>query len=662
MSLRLKLLLLGLLTLVLPWAGCRYAREMESALREGEQTSLQSVAETLATSLEGRFDLLYRAPQGSESQDAAALLKSGPYDLKPLALSAAPLVDGYSEDWPRDPSAWAWYEKDAEHRFGVLSGVYERVLYLLLEVRDAHPVFDAPGASPLDARATGDRVWLGFQDPQGAERQVFLAATGPGAVTARYIESGEYGQQLAELEPRIRGVWQLSPGGYRLELRVPLSMLGAGFGVLVDDRDVRGGAPLSYGSLHPDDLRTLGHLIVAAPDLTGYLAQFSQPGLKLAVETPGGQVLARVDALKRVAELAPAPPLIARLYRRFVDQPGAQPPIEARVPIYDREHSAVIGTLEVSQTPDRWLRLRDRALTRMLNFTLATSIVVVIAMFAFAAWLALRLSRLRQASESALTRTGLVATFPETRARDELGDVARSFSRLLGRLNEYTGYLRTLAGKLAHEIRTPLTIVRSSLENLEAEQVPASARAYLERARQGSERLNAILLAMGAATRVEEAIGGAERSRFDLVPLIESAVAAYRGAFPERRFAAELAPEPVLIDGAPDLIVQMLDKLIDNAVDFSPAGSTITVRLRLEPTAAVLEVDNSGPPLPSEAGNLFESLWQSRGGGDSRPHFGLGLYIVRLIAEFHGGSASAGNLPDGSGARFRIRLALPGSP
>jgi two-component system, OmpR family, sensor histidine kinase ChvG len=660
MSLRLKLLLLGLLTLVLPWAGCRYAREMESALREGEQTSLQSVAETLATSLEGRLDLLYRAPQGGDSEDAAALLRSGPYDLKPVALTAAPLVDGYSEDWPRDASAWAWYEKDAAHRFGVLSGVYERVLYLLLDVRDEHPVFDAAGASPLDARATGDRVWLGFQDPQGAERQVFLAATGPGAITARYIESGEYGQQLAQLEPRIRGVWQLSPGGYRLELRVPLSMLGAGFGVLIDDRDVRGGAPLSYGSLHPDDLRTLGHLIVAAPELTGYLAQFSQPGLKLAVATPGGQVLARVDELKRVAELAPAPPLIARLYRRFVDQPGAQPPIEARVPVYDREHAQVIGTLEVTQTPDRWLRLRDRALTRMLNFTLATSIVVVLAMFAFAVWLALRLSRLRQASESALTRTGLIASFPDTEARDELGDVARSFSRLLGRLNEYTGYLRTLAGKLAHEIRTPLTIVRSSLENLEAEQVPSSARAYLERARQGSERLNAILLAMGAATRVEEAIGGAERSRFDLVPLVESAVAAYRGAFPERRFAAELPPGPVMMDGAPDLIVQMLDKLIDNAVDFSPVGSSITVRLRLAAPEAVLEVENPGPPLPSEAGRLFESLWQSRGGGDGRPHFGLGLYIVRLIAEFHGGSASASNLPDGSGARFSIRLALPG--
>jgi two-component system, OmpR family, sensor histidine kinase ChvG len=53
---------------------------------------------------------------------------------------------------------------------------------------------------------------------------------------------------------------------------------------------------------------------------------------------------------------------------------------------------------------------------------------------------------------------------------------------------------------------------------------------------------------------------------------------------------------------------------------------------------------------------LFESLWQSRPGGDSRPHFGLGLYIVRLIAEFHNGAAEATNLADGSGVRFRVLL------
>ena len=675
MSLRLKLLALGLATLVLPWAGCRYAREMEAALREGEQTSLQAVAQTIAASLQGRTDLLYREPLPAadgtpdaplpEPATAAAAPAAprgppapGPDDLRPRALSAAPLIDGYPDDWPREPAAWQHFSDDPQHRFGVLSGVYERMLYVMLEVHDEHPVFDAPGSNSLDPASFGDRVWIGYEDPQGEEHQLFLAASGPGALSARRIESGEYGEQRALIEPRVRAAWQPTRDGYRVEMRLPLSMLGERFGVLVDDRDARGATPVSYGSLRSDDLHTLGRLIVAAPELSSYLAQFMQPGLKIAVAAPDGQVLARADALGQARSLGGgSPPLLARLYRRFVDRPGAPRYLEARAAIYDRDHGETIGGLEVTQTADLWLRLRDRALTHMLNFTLGTSIVAVILMFAFAAWLALRLARLRRASESALTRSGLVTAFPETRSRDELGDVARSFSTLLARLDAYTDYLRTLAGKLAHEIRTPLTIVRSSLENLEAEPAGDAARAYLARARQGSERLNAILLAMGAASRVEEAIRSAERVDFDLVAVLDSAIAAYRSAFQTRAFASELPPGPIMLHGAPDLIVQMLDKLIDNAVDFSPPEATITVRLRLEPVAVLIEVENPGPPLPAHLqGRLFESLWQSRPDGDSRPHFGLGLYIVRLIAEFHGGEAAATSLPGEAGARVSVRL------
>ena len=675
MSLRLKLLALGLATLVLPWAGCRYAREMEAALREGEQTSLQAVAQTIAASLQGRTDLLYREPLPAadgtpdaplpEPATAAAASAAprgppapGPDDLRPLALSAAPLIDGYPDDWPREPAAWQHFSDDPQHRFGVLSGVYERMLYVMLEVHDEHPVFDAPGSNSLDPATFGDRVWIGYEDPQGEEHQLFLAASGPGALSARRIEPKEYGEQRALIEPRVRAAWQPARDGYRVEMRLPLSMLGERFGVLVDDRDARGATPVSYGSLRSDDLHTLGRLIVAAPELSSYLAQFMQPGLKIAVAAPDGQVLARADALGQARSLGGgSPPLLARLYRRFVDRPGAPRYLEARAAIYDRDHGETIGGLEVTQTADLWLRLRDRALTHMLNFTLGTSIVAVILMFAFAAWLALRLARLRRASESALTRSGLVTAFPETRSRDELGDVARSFSTLLARLDAYTDYLRTLAGKLAHEIRTPLTIVRSSLENLEAEPAGDAARAYLARARQGSERLNAILLAMGAASRVEEAIRSAERVDFDLVAVLDSAIAAYRSAFQTRAFASELPPGPIMLHGAPDLIVQMLDKLIDNAVDFSPPEATITVRLRLEPVAVLIEVENPGPPLPAHLqGRLFESLWQSRPDGDSRPHFGLGLYIVRLIAEFHGGEAAATSLPGEAGARVSVRL------
>lgn len=652
MSLRLKLLLLGLATLVLPWEGTRYAREMESALREGEQDSLTQVAQSIASSLQGQTHLLYR--------DSAAPTAMGPFDLQPLVLTSQPYLDGYPDEWPQDKAAWRHYPNGNNGGFGILTGVFERMLYVLLDVHDDKLVFDAVGANPLDSSTLGDRIWLGFTGPDGMEHQVFISATGAGPVMARRIESGEYGQQSAVSEPRINGAWQPSPDGYRVELRVPLSMLGERFGVLIDDRDRQGEPATSYGMLSTQDLHTQGRLVVASPELTTYLTQFLQPGLRLAVASPDGRTLAQADALGQATELGPEPGLLARLYRRFVDEPKAHRAIDATAPVYDQKHQQPIGQLRVTQTGERWLTLRDRALTRMLNITLITTIIAVVLMFVFAARLAVRLSRLRGASESALTREGLITTFPETAAPDELGDVARGFSTLLGRLNEYTGYLRTLAGKLAHEIRTPLTIVRSSLENLESEGISDGARVYLDRARQGSERLNGILLAMGAATRVEEAIASAERTRFDIVAVVGSAVASYGNAFPQRRFITDLPAEPLEIEGAPDLIVQMLDKLVDNAVDFSPPGTGITVRLRSEPRFVVLAVENPGPPLaPWIRGRLFESLWQSRTDRDSRPHFGLGLYIVRLIAEFHGGSASAANLPGDAGASFVVRLAKP---
>ena len=205
MSLRLKLLLISLLTLALPWAGCHYAREMESVLREGEKQSLGAVAQTIASSLQGRGELLYRAP-------TAAFADIGPYDLQPVPLPGQPFVDGYGDEWPQEapaapaagsygpgeygskatrtdtpapePRRWKYFDQPPD-RLGILTGVHERMLYVLLDVRDDKLVFDGSTSDPLDPRSLGDRVWVGFEDSEGAERQVFLSATGAGAVRSR---------------------------------------------------------------------------------------------------------------------------------------------------------------------------------------------------------------------------------------------------------------------------------------------------------------------------------------------------------------------------------------------------------------------------------------------------------------------------------------------
>ena len=686
--LRTKLLLLALTTLALPWAGCQYAREMETVLRESEKQSLLAVTTTIAGSLKGKQELLFR-------DDSLPAVSSGnARDITPIVLSGAPLIDGRADEWDTDARNLIRVSGPGGDSLQVLAATHERWLYLALLVRDNKMIYDASMLAPLDSATIGDRIWLAFDDKRGGQSQLFFGSTGGGKLVGRRIETREYGREEAVGEPRIEAVWQRSRDGYVLELGIPLSLLGQHIGVLVDDRDRRGATRSSYGTLEVSDLRATGRLIAADPDLNDHLRQFAQPGVELTVASSTGAILTRIDAPALPGDYTRMRGFLPRMYRLFLDgdaipraisQAERQRAAEglttrvargkaetalfagryensvivaAAAPIYSADGKHVFGVIQLAQTADRWLTLRDTALTRLLNLTLFVTLFAVVAAFWFAGRMTLRISRLGAASETALGREGnLSRILPEADARDELGDLSRSFSSLLGRLDEYTGYLRTLAGKLAHEIRTPLTIIRSSLENLESEGDSANAKVYISRAREGSERLGAILTAMGAATRVEEAIAHSERQRFDLAGLVRAAAGAYGGAFPARRFSAQVPDEAIEITGAPDLIVQMLDKLVDNAVDFSADGTTISIVLSADPAHVELSVANPGPLLPPETGKrLFESLWQSRVESDKRPHFGLGLYIVRLIAEFHGGTARAENLPDNSGAIFTVRL------
>jgi signal transduction histidine kinase len=152
-----------------------------------------------------------------------------------------------------------------------------------------------------------------------------------------------------------------------------------------------------------------------------------------------------------------------------------------------------------------------------------------------------------------------------------------------------------------------------------------------------------------------------ERERFDLVKLVEGCVEGYRSAHPERRF--EFAHPNVRIElvGVPDAIAQALDKLVENALDLGLPAQPIQVGLALDGRRVVLSVTNQGPFLPQGAeASLFESLVTHRPAtGRREEHLGLGLYIVRLVAEAHGGRARAENLIGKSGARFEVELLLP---
>jgi signal transduction histidine kinase len=202
-----------------------------------------------------------------------------------------------------------------------------------------------------------------------------------------------------------------------------------------------------------------------------------------------------------------------------------------------------------------------------------------------------------------------------------------------------------------------MAVVRTSLENLRAEPSGPQASRYLGRAQQGIERLQQMVTALGAATRIEEAIAAAERRRFDLGGLVADLGGAYSATATTPTIECRVPAAPCVVSGAPDLVAQACDKLIENARDFCTPDGRIVLGLDCGPDAATISVSNSGSRLPATgAGDLFDSLVSHRRGGDDRPHLGLGLYIVRLIAQHHGGTVAARNLPDDRGVVFELSL------
>ncbi len=677
MSIRLQLLLIALTTLVLPWAGCQYARELESTLRISQENSLQSAVDTIANALSAQPERLFHDVDDTQPFDA----DQG--DRYVFPLHNQPLLDGYREDWNLSVKPTPLAANGISAR--LLAGSTERYLFLFLEVDD--PKFDPEPSDVHPGQDRFDRIDLTLQHPDGSLESYFFATGAPGPIEAQSIVKSDGGEHVA-MEPRIQAVWLQISQGYHLEARLPRSMVGSR--LWIEAMDGSGGG--RAGFMGADSLRG-GRLFLATPGLDELLATFIQPGTRATVIDANALKVGSAGSLTSHKE-DEQPAAGGSWYRSFIADDTSHWPLQvaaldhlegssvtdalaghasaqwlrsgmsneplllaaAPIVIANRTRGAVV----LEQAGNQLLDLRDRALTHLFNLTLLATALAALIAFGIATWISLRIGRLRLAADNAVGNDGRIRLdMPESARADEIGALSRGFERLLARLNEHTQYLRTLGGKLSHELRTPLTIVRSSLDNLESEGVRADQRGYVTRAREGVLRLQSILSALGAASRVEESIKQTERVNFDLKDLLQSAVAGYRDGFRGARIELKTPAEACYLRGAPDLIVQMLDKLVENAVDFCSASGTITLCLVRAAGNYELSVGNDGPLIPAESlGRLFESLFEHRQGQDDKPHFGLGLYIVRLIAEFHGGKALADNRADGGGAVFTVVLPL----
>ncbi len=662
MSLRRKLLLVALCTLALPIAGWSYVRQMETLLRDGQAQALLASAQVVARSL--------------VVTDAAGLGSIGPSWYVQQAVTPI-TVDGYGDDWaPLTP----WSQPFAG-RGQLLLAEDHGALYLYARVADTRRTrADADDVNALAA----DHLILALGNAVG-QRRYLLASAAPGPVTARPLDAS-----VAGLPDLLTAQWQEDGSGYQIELRLPDAAALRTVGIGAYDAAV-GGDPLAA------ETRVLARY---SDKLSAELAQLVPERVQARVLAPAGWLLARSGKLNTAPGADGQPGWFASLvYRSLlatkledanlwsqdvprlntpeVDQAQAGKPVTvwrsgeergsvvltAAVPIERAGKPA--GVLLLEQASRTVPLLANRALLGLLLTSFGVLLAAGGILLAFATRLSLRLGRLRNAAERAQLNDGRLdglfekGRFPMTEAPDEIGDLARSFERLFEVVGSYTDYLRTLASKLSHELNTPLAIVKSSLDNLEHASLPAEAQPYLARARDGVARLGALVRAMSESSRMERSITAAEPEDVDLREVVRGCADAYRALIGPRRLECVLPDVPLHLHCAPELVAQALDKLLDNALSFTPEQGWLRLSLRAMADGAEIELANQGPLLPEAMqGRLFDSLVSLREKatpGDA-PHLGLGLYVVRLVAERHDGVAAARNLDNGSGVAFTLLL------
>jgi two-component system sensor histidine kinase ChvG len=473
------------------------------------------------------------------------------------------------------------------------------------------------------------------------------AADAPPAVPAVAPPPAPAGQRSAEIEQIIQG----------------LSRTTARIWVVNRDLDVLARAGSLKGARTPNPIPGDATL----PRLWQWLDQLLHPFYALVLNQPTEDFNEEQSGriLLPAREIDGALAGILTIDRRLTPD-GKAVIVSAAHPIWVGDQ--VRGVVIVEETTNAVLAERNRAFERLFSIVLATLLVGSVALTIFASRLSARIRRLRDEAEAAIDEHGRVrGAVAASVAGDEIGDLSRSFSSVISRLAQYASYQQNMASRLSHELRTPVAVVRSSLDNLRLSPLPDDARVYIERAQLGLNRLTHILTRMTEATRLEQSLGDAERERFDLAKVVAGSVDGYRIAYPAKTLALETPGNEMPVSGAPDLIAQMLDKLVANATEFATNDAPIVVRLaRIEgPSGAQLRlsVENEGPSLPAAMqGRLFDSMVSVRSEHvANEPHLGLGLYIVRLIAEFHGGSVQAENRADGRGVIVTVTLpeALP---
>lgn len=738
-GLRSKLLLLSGFLFTIPWFGYQYVWEMEKYLRYGQEQTIIGTARALATAMHERANLFNNQasflPSVEQGKDLYSYGLSAPIQLDGLNNDWPDFANKAHFYQQNNQLYHQLPPEQLSINFTAAVGTYGKYLYLYFAVIDDKVIYRDKNARSI---INNDHVELAFINPQGAFSRFIISNKTTGWVDAYRITDTKNDIPLPARQ--IQGHWRDSPQGYNVEIRVPLTEFNDNIAFAVHDVDSPlGTIETSLGSADPSSADTLGTILVPSPEIERIVKGMSYTNSSIWVVDQHHRVLATTGDIKNASgvwnkhvSLNNArndnskenvlltlwvkfeSKLLKPLYEKILTQPpsnfidqlydsenltgehiesalAGEPMsqwrlstdqqavvLSAAYPIFINEQ--VKGAVIVEETTNGIRTLRNQALEKLFSSILAILLLGALAFFLFASRISNRIRALSNQAEMAIDEHGRINGNVDTSTtNDEIGDLARSFSTAVNRLGQYNHYLENMSSRLSHELRTPIAVVRTSLETLAMQQqlkdktlnhaegdtktlsqTQAEENPYLIRAQQGIERLSLILTNMNEATRIEQILQNTDQHSFDLGQVINGCMQGYRSIYPQVEFFySELTPASYTVLGSAEHIAQLLDKVIANAVEFSN-DEKVAVTITNSNHQITLSISNNGEFLPQQMSEqLFDSMVSIRQKhNNEQPHLGLGLYIARLICQFHNGTIKALNKQNQQGVEVIITLPL----
>jgi two-component system sensor histidine kinase ChvG len=297
---------------------------------------------------------------------------------------------------------------------------------------------------------------------------------------------------------------------------------------------------------------------------------------------------------------------------------------------------------------------------------IAAGVMIVLSML-LAATIAGPVRRLADAAEHVRRRIQLRVEIPDlTRRRDEIGHLSGTLRAMTSALYSRIEAIESFAADVAHELKNPLTSLRSAVETLPLAKSDDSRKRLLAVIKHDVHRLDRLISDISDASRLDAELQRQDAAPVDLQKLLTTVVTTANEIHRENEVTVALKFEgtPFVVPGHDSRLGQVINNLIDNARSFSPQGGTTRVLCRRLKDEVEIVIDDDGPGIrPDALEKIFERFYTDRPEQGFGQNSGLGLSISKQIVEAHGGRLWAENrgIQDGDeikvlGARFVLRL------